>query len=76
MTINIKKLFRKFEKSNNRSVGVEISSEIRGLKYILKGNHLVFTSVENGVFAINLDRIEDFADEIVEIATMYEEVSA
>ncbi len=76
MTINVKKLFRKFAKSNNRSVGVEISSEIRGLKYILKGNHLVFTSVENGVFAINLDKIEDFADEIVEIATMYEEVSA
>ena len=76
MTINIKKLFRKFAKSYDRKVGIEISSGIRGLKYILKGNHLVFTSVENGVFAINLDKIEDFADEIVEIATMYEEVSA
>ena len=76
LIIDVKKLSHIFLKSENRNVGIEISSEIRGLKYILKGNHLVFTSVENGVFAINLDKIEDFADEIVEIATMYEEVSA
>ena len=76
MTINIKKLFRKFAKSYDREVGIEISSGIRGLKYILKGDSLIFTTIENGVFAISLNRIEDFADEIVEIATMYEEVSA
>jgi len=74
LIIDVKKLSHIFLKSENRKVGIEISSGIRGLKYILKGDSLVFATIENGVFAITLDKIEDFADEIVEIATMYEEI--
>lgn len=72
LTINAKKIFNMFIKSKDRSVGIEIESKIDGLKYILKDNSLVLATIENGVFAIGLDCIEDLADEIVEITAAFE----
>ena len=71
LTINVDKIYKKHEKSINRSVGIEIDSDIRGLKYIIKGDSIIFTSILNGVFAIDMARIKEFTQELQGIGEMY-----
>lgn len=72
LSIDVKKMFRKYEKSVNRTEGIEISSDIRGLKYILKGDSLVFTSIEHGVFAVTLKSIDQLVGELAGIGKTYD----
>lgn len=72
LSIDVRKLFRKYEKSVERSKGIEISSDIRGLKYILKGDSLVLSTIEHGVFAIALSSIDNLVGELMDIGEMYD----
>lgn len=72
LQIDVKKIFRKYSKSVDRDSGIEIASDIRGLKYILKGDSLVFTTIEHGIFAVTLKSIDQVVSELMDIREIYD----
>lgn len=71
LKIKTSKLYTKYEKSTSREEGIEVGSSIRGLKYIIKGNSLILSTVGHGVFAIDIRKINELSDELNGIANSF-----
>lgn len=68
-----KRIYNYKPQSKKREEGIQIESDqFVGLRYIVKGDSLIFTSAKNGAFAVDLKMGRLLAQEIMEMVEEYE----
>lgn len=68
-----KRIYNYKPQSKNREEGIQIESDqFIGLRYIVKGDSLIFVSAKNGIFAVDLKMGKVLAQEIMAMVEFYE----